>query len=122
MRLDLPLTVPIGKKSFSLNFNIYRNTHYAVLAKAKSNYKLLIKTPKNISFNRVRLEYTLFTKTKRRLDISNVCCVVDKFICDILVERGILKDDSYDIVIEVVYRYGGVDKDRPRCELLIVEV
>ena len=119
--INFPLTVMVGRKPFSLNLNKFRNTHYAVLAKAKENYKSLVKLPK-AHYDKVRLEYTLFPKTKRRLDVSNVCSIVDKFASDMLVDAGILDDDNFDIVVEVVYRFGCIDKDNPRCELKVVEL
>tara|TARA_R100000541_G_scaffold56081_1_gene65309 strand:- start:448 stop:696 length:249 start_codon:yes stop_codon:yes gene_type:complete len=67
----------------------------------------------------VTLTYTYYAKTKRRIDISNPCSIIDKFTCDALVKAGILKDDSFKQVNKVVYKFGGLDKENPRCELLI---
>ena len=116
-----PLTVPVGRKKYSLNLNVYRNLHYRVLALAKKNYKRLIKTPQNVKFNKVRLTYTLYPKTRRKLDIANVCSIVDKFISDILVERKIIEDDNMDIVKEIIYKIGEISKNNPRVILKIEE-
>jgi hypothetical protein len=34
-----------------------------------------------------------------------------------LVKAEILADDSYEQIKEIVYKFGGVDKDNPRCVL-----
>jgi Holliday junction resolvase RusA-like endonuclease len=47
--------------------------------------------------------------------------VITKFTHDALVEFGILEDDNYNIVTEITYRFGGVDKDNPRCDVTIEE-
>lgn len=68
----------------------------------------------------VILTYTYYAKTKRRLDVSNPCSIIDKFTCDALVKANVLKDDSFKQIKEVIYKFGGIDKDNPRCELVIV--
>ena len=70
-------------------------------------------------FNKVSIIYTVFFGSLRKTDISNVCCVIDKYFCDALVELGKLPDDSYIYIKEVIYRYGGVDKDNPRVEITL---
>lgn len=70
-------------------------------------------------FNKVSITYTIFFGSLRKTDISNVCCVIDKYFCDALVELGKLPDDNYIYIKEVIYRYGGVDKDNPRVEITL---
>ena len=84
-----PLTIPVGKKNFSLNLNCYRNAHYHVLNNAKVNYKELISVQFDLKdkFDLIGITYTLYPKTKRLTDISNVLSVVDKFFCDAFVLR-----------------------------------
>ena len=67
----------------------------------------------------VSLTYTYYARSNRRLDISNPCSIIDKFTCDALVKAEILEDDSFKQIKEVVYKFGGVEKDNPRCELVI---
>lgn len=123
MKITLPLSVMSGKEKFILNLNNYRNAHYQTLNKAKVNYKAAINVeglePVKGS---VTLTYIYYHGDRRKVDISNPCSVIDKFACDALVEYGILPDDNCDIVKRVMYVYGGVDKDNPRCELKITEV
>ncbi len=122
MKIDLPLEVYYSKnKKFILNLNNYRNAHYRILASAKKIYAENLVA--RISYPKyetpVSLTYTYYAKSKRRLDVSNPCSIIDKFTCDALVKAGVLEDDSSKQIKKVVYKYGGVDKDNPRCVLEI---
>lgn len=123
MEIDLPLEVFYSKKKkFILNLNNYRNAHYRVLSIAKKLYtdNLIPRLEDFDSFSEpVTLTYTYYAKSKRRIDVSNPCSIIDKFACDALVKAEILEDDSFKQIKEVVYRFGGVDKENPRCELVI---
>ena len=123
MEIDLPLEVYYSKKKkFILNLNNYRNAHYRVLSISKSLYSDNL-VPRLKDFDRftepVSLTYTYYARSNRRLDISNPCSIIDKFACDALVKAEILEDDSFKQIKEVVYKFGGVEKDNPRCELVI---
>lgn len=126
MKIELPLEVYYSKnKKFILNLNNYRNAHYRILSSAKRIYtENLIPRLKDFkSFDKpVSLKYTYYAKSNRRLDISNPCSIIDKFTCDALVKAGIIEDDSFIQVVEVFYKFGGVEKDNPRCELIISAV
>lgn len=124
-----PLEVIYGAKKdgteqkFRLNLNQYRNTHYIILNKAKIAYKELMK--EQISrlpeLSNISLHYTVYTKTKREFDLSNVCSVVDKFFCDALVELGKLTDDNIKYLSQISFSFGGIDKDNPRIEVTICQ-
>ena len=120
MNVKLPLDVYYSKKKkFILNLNNYRNAHYRVLALAKKIYSedLVTKIQDLPRFSDpVRLTYIYYARSNRRLDISNPCSVIDKFACDALVKARIIEDDNFNQIKEVVYKFGGVDKDDPRCE------
>lgn len=123
--IHLPLAIPITpKKNFSLNLNVYRNAHFYELNKAKEVFHQYIgQLFDGIDpMNRVMIIYTLFFGSKRRVDTANICSIVDKFFCDTLTEKKILPDDSYDVIEEVIYRFGGIDKENPRVEALIVDL
>ena len=123
IQILLPLEVYYSKKKkFILNLNNYRNAHYRVLSIAKKLYtdNLIPRLEDFDSFSEpVTLTYTYYAKSKRRIDVSNPCSIIDKFACDALVKAEILEDDSFKQIKEVVYRFGGVDKENPRCELVI---
>lgn len=122
--LFAPLMVARNKtKNVGLNLNIYRNAHFQVLNDIKRKYKAIIEPQiQNLpEFGAVRLTYILYPKTKRLCDISNVLSVHDKFFCDALVELGKLPDDDYRYLKNVNYRFGEIDKDNPRVEIIIEE-
>ena len=99
MQIKLPLDVYYSKKKkFILNLNNYRNAHYRVLSTAKKIYSedLVEKIQDLPKFSEpVRLTYTYYARSNRRLDISNPCSVIDKFACDDLVKAGIIQDDDF---------------------------
>ena len=122
--LSVPLAIPVSKKrQFRLNLNNYRNAHHMTLSKSKVEYAKAIapllkdcpKMPLGCS-----LTYTLFPPTQRVIDISNVCSIVDKYLSDTLTEQGIIPDDNYHFITEINYRFGGIDKENPRVEVIIV--
>ena len=118
----VPLSVPQSKKkNFILNLNVYRNAHFFTLNTAKRNFKeaILEQVMQLPALTNIHLEYTLYPKTKRLCDVSNVCCIVDKFFADTLVECGKLPDDNYKYLARITYRIGKVDAANPRMEVRI---
>ena len=128
--ISLPLEVYLprktrGSKKLILNLNIFRNTHYMTLNAAKKEMKVHVErvarhfdsppTP-------LRFTYTIFPSTGRKFDLANVCSIIQKFTDDALVEIGFISDDNYKIIREINYRFGNVDKENPRAELMIEEI
>lgn len=116
-QIVLPLSVKQTKaKWFHLNLNVYRNTHYQTLNTVKVNYAKLIakRIAKLPTFSeKIAIQYTLYVGSKRKCDISNVCCIVDKFFCDELTKACKIPDDNYDVIPEVSYCFGGYRKNHP---------
>jgi len=124
-----PLVVVLPRKTkkdkrYSLNLNTFRNTHYLVNNQAKHVYHELMeeqlkgkvfKTP-------IRLTFTLYKKTSRRIDRANILSIVEKFFCDSLVEYGCIIDDNDDFIESSHYYSKGKDKDNPRVDILIEEL
>lgn len=121
-KISLPIRIPVSKKSyFALNLNVYRNAHYITLNNAKVAFKEMI-TPFLAQIPHMEscsLEYILYPKTNRLCDVSNICTVVDKFFSDALVETGHIPDDNYTYIKSITYRFGSVDKDNPRVDVII---
>ena len=69
----------------------------------------------NANISQCRIIATYYFKTKQRRDADNYTI---KFIGDGLVKSGLLKDDDFTHVKELVIR-GDYDKEHPRTELLI---
>jgi len=127
IKIILPLHVHTTKSEtvkgkFILNLNIYRNANWRKLGIAKKNYKKLIanKIPKENTIEPpYELIYTYYHGNKSKVDISNPLSIIDKFTCDVLTEAGFWKDDDKDYVKRVTFQWGGVDKNRPRAELIV---
>lgn len=116
-RIVLPLSVKQTKtKWFHLNLNVYRNAHFRTLHAVKIKYAKLI--AKKISklpvfHGQIAIQYTLYVGSKRKCDLSNVCCIVDKFFCDELTKACKIPDDNYDVIPEISYVFGGYRKNHP---------
>jgi hypothetical protein len=131
MRLVLPTFVMIPRKTKEdkkvfINLNTYRNLHHMTNNQAKQIFKEELRFDLPFAGAMpsppLRLTYTLYQATGRATDVANVCCVADKYASDGLVELGVISDDNHKIISEVVYRYGGVDRENPRVELLIESI
>lgn len=108
-------------KKLPLNLNHYRNGDFRVLNNMKIQFKKEISP--QLTFPKlvgpVKIRYVLYPPTHRKLDISNVLSVVDKYFCDALVEAGLLEDDNFNHVPQIEFRFGAVDKENPRAEVFI---
>lgn len=54
-----------------------------------------------------KIHFTLYFKDKRKRDLSNFESIANKFILDHLVDRGIIKDDNYQIYQGYTVDFGG---------------
>lgn len=118
-----PLKILCSKvKSWILNLNSYRNTHYRVLNTCKINYKKYMekqikKLPNDL--DTIMCIYTAYNGSNRSFDLGNVCSVHEKFFEDAMVELGKLPDDNVKHIPLVIYMYGGLDKENPRVEISV---
>ncbi len=120
-----PLEVYLSsKEKFILNLNNYRNAHYQVINNAKVNYKQeMLKQIKSLpAYKKIMVDYKLFPKTKRKMDIGNVIAIHKKFFEDALVEFKRLPDDDYMHITSSSESFGEVDKNNPRVEILIIDL
>jgi len=116
IKLQLPIpTIKVKGKHQKLSLNLYRNAHHIPLNNAKRSYKdivgNLLLPHRRKRLNKVKIAYTIYFATQHRRDLSNFLSVVDKFVADSLVDFKIIKDDSFQYLPEVTYRYGGVGED-----------
>lgn len=122
MKFSVPLRVKISKnKYFILNLNNYRNAHYRVLTSAKrtfTDYILDLDVPFT-PFTKCRLHYKYYPASNRSYDSMNVVSIVDKFVCDALIKKGVIRDDNYKIVEFPTFTPMPVDRDNPRMEIEI---
>ena len=70
-------------------------------------------------FKYIGIEYILHPGSSHRIDVSNTCCIVDKFFCDALVHAEVIPDDNSDIVRIIRYSIGDICKENPHVEIFI---
>lgn len=120
--INLPLRISwqVNKKGklkeFLLNLNVYRNAHFRVLHSAKIAYHEHVKDlVKDLPIMQgVTITYTLYMGSARKADLSNICCIIDKFFCDSLVTEGKIPDDNIDYIKDIKFKFAGIDRDNPR--------
>jgi hypothetical protein len=122
--ISLPLQVAVSKnKNFSLNLNQYRNAHFHTLNRAKEEFtELAVDLIKKVGIPKlaqVSLEYIVYPGTRQLCDVNNICSVVDKFFSDSLVHAGVLSDDNYTILADSRFRFGRIDRENPRVDVII---
>ncbi len=138
MKIILPLSVPMPTKKqpdrvWVLNLNLYRNAHFQLLNKAKILWEDIVYRgcqtlkwndcfPSTIDPGPYRFTYTVFPGSNRKFDLANVLSIVQKFTDDALINLKVIPDDSYKVIPEITYRFGGVDKANPRVELVITSL
>jgi len=119
-----PLKVTKTKvKDFILNLNNYRNAHYQVLNKTKVEFCTLMdkKYPHEYepAPGEVKTTYTVYSGSKRKFDLPNVCSIVQKYFEDWMTHKGIIPTDDVTVITECEYKYGGIDKDNPRVDITV---
>lgn len=130
MKIILPLSIVLPRKTkadkvFTLNLNIYRNTHHMILAQAKTEWKKIvhistINRNHKLRGTKFRFIYTIHPASKRKFDLGNVCSIIQKFTDDALIDLGIIPDDSYKIIPSIEYKIGNITENYPHCELEII--
>jgi len=109
--ISLPMRIQTSsKKQTALNLNVYRNLHHRSHHALKKKFeKLATDLLGDIPpMGRIRLHYSVCPQTRRRLDIMNVCSVIDKYFSDALTENGIIEDDDYTHLDFVSCGFGGL--------------
>ena len=119
-----PIHVIVGSKKatkVALNFNRTRNMHGFQWNNIKEQYtNTLLPLVQNLpSFDKIKITYSLYIGSNHKTDVMNWVSVVDKFFQDVLVKANKLPDDNYKYVPEIISKFGGVDKQHPRMEIVI---
>lgn len=123
--ITLELPMPYYKKDSKalLSLNVYRNLHHHLLNKFKIEYgaklKDIIKDLDKIT-EPITLEYDFHFIGRKRVDLVNIGCMVDKVFSDCLVELGIIEDDSISYVKKVKF-IGSLGHDEMKCYVRIIE-
>jgi len=104
------ILVCFGRRPVSLPSKNYKEWHKEMEVVALSFEKP--KEPINFS---VSVEIIIYSRTKRKFDISNKI----ESIMDFLVDIGVIEDDNISIVKSITGHFGGVDVANPRSEVII---
>lgn len=104
------------KKPFALNMNIYRNTKPFMLNDMKHQFKALIAEQVDdyigLDLECFKIEYSITVGRKyKQFDIANTLSIVDKFFCDVLTEFDVVRDDSYQNLKEIVFKFDKYEKN-----------
>jgi len=124
-KICLPWKIPLSaNKDFPINLNHYRNAHFQELNNAKIKFAKLVSPLLGsvLCMESCSLAYVIFPPSKRECDISNICCIADKFFSDTLVSCGKIVDDNFNIVRNINFSYGHVDPLNPRIEVTITPI
>lgn len=62
-----------------------------------------------------KIEILFYAPDKRKADKTNKA----ESIMDLLVDVGIIEDDNWFVFPELVLKFGGVDRESPRAEIVI---
>lgn len=112
-----------GKVIF--NLNVYRNLFSIKSNTAKKEMKkhVLNQHVPVLGVGPFLLRYTYYHGNNRKVDVANVCSIIDKFTCDAITEARLWPDDNVNYVKEVQYVWGGCDPNKiGYCELEIYEI
>jgi len=125
----MPLAVYLPRKTkedkkLIINLNNYRNWSFIVSNLAKKAYFEIAEPKiKDLSFGLpLKLKFTLWKASKRKIDRSNPLSIHEKFFCDALTQAGCIEDDNDKFIHSTHYYTGGVDRENPRVEIEIKEV
>lgn len=77
--------------------------------------KSLIGLPKILG--PVKLEVVIYNPDLRKRDLDNQLCTINDVIKDILIE-----EDDGKVLQDIHIRWGGVDKENPRAEIIISSI
>lgn len=122
LTFSVPLRVKVSKKKyFILNINNYRNAHHRVLSSAKRTFTdyILDLSLDFVPFDKCKLHYRYYPASNRKYDSMNVVSVIDKFVCDALIKKGVIRDDNYKIVEFPTFTPMPPDRDNPRMEVSV---
>jgi len=71
---------------------------------------------KNMLTGVSQVELVFYAGDKRKADLSNKA----ESVMDLLVDTGVIEDDNWFVIPELLLKLGGVDKDNPRCLIKIL--
>lgn len=125
----MPLFVEKGVRKirkYTINLNYMRGWNNLLYNDLKIIYTNLavreIESKPIFRANEVELTYYLFRKDKKLCDVNNILAAHDKFFQDAFVWCGCIPDDNFKHVKNTSFRFGGVDKENPRVNIVVTSI
>lgn len=116
----IPTRIILGKnkkRSFPINVNTFANQHHRVKHNAKMVFYDYIKSldlkhkTRGPYAQKVRLHYEYYAERNGDFDEANVGGGLDKFLCDALVNVGVLIDDNHRYVKHYTFEFKGIERE-----------
>lgn len=85
-------------KKVPINLNWYRNAQHFESNRVKQDFTPIYAEWWEGQAGRIRITYQIQKMTRARFDTMNFVTIVDKFFCDLLVSKGLIKDDDFSRV------------------------
>jgi Holliday junction resolvase RusA-like endonuclease len=116
--------VRVPDKKYIINLNNYRNWHRFTENKIKNQYALQAdEFLRGLEFEgKVKLEFTFWKGSKRKIDRANVLSIHEKYFCDAMVHSECIADDNDNFIESTFYQTGGLDRENPRVDIKINEI
>lgn len=102
-----------SKKNSRINTKSGRSFPSSKYTSWHKDASLQIKSQKVETINTKKLKLVFHLPDNRRTDLTNKA----ESVMDLLVDLGLLEDDSWQIVNEILLVGAGVDKENPRVEI-----
>lgn len=116
VQFTVPMSIDVGvrkKKTIYLNMNNIHTMHHQQYNGIKKKMKKLIsEIGLDFYYDNWKVHYGIHLPDRLKRDVANVGSIVDKFVCDAIVELGHAPDDNYHHLQHVTYEYMGYDEDK----------
>ena len=125
--VSLPIYWDSGKKKVLVGMNWYRNAHFILQNKCKTDYheevwaqlrSVGISSMSTCEEVSVSVGYELWYKMVT-CDMMNIVSCLDKFLLDALKGYGLIVDDNVLYYRAMVARVAGMDKEKPRLKAYV---
>ena len=121
----MPYSITIGRTKHSLSMNkLFNRQSFHLKRELKRAYKELVFPQVSSAYKHREVEilFVLYPPSKAKRDRSNFLSIHEKFLCDALVEFGVLVDDNDQFIKSTTYMSGPADKNDPRVEIYVSEI
>jgi hypothetical protein len=125
--VSLPIYWDAGKKIVLVGMNWYRNAHFILQNKCKTDYheevwaqlkQVGISSMATCEVVSVSVEYELWYKMVT-CDMMNIVSCLDKFLLDALKGYGLIVDDNVLYYRSMRAKVAGMDKENPRLKAYV---